>query len=194
MPSFVDFCGNLEYVALDKYDQDKANCLKNIERVYGCSEKKYYNNLTGLLSEHDKGSFDVIVLCNVLHEIDPKDWLSLFNNDISPLLKDDIGFLLHIEDMLSLSPIEKPTYYSDEKPHATFTKPPIGNRRSSQRKNTPDSDGCINGLNGIIARSIILRHGFGNTKATCHYDCRRYYYLYTAVFYRFATGFLFCIS
>ena len=31
-------------------------------------------------------------------------------------------------------PVEYTTYYSDEKPHATFPKLPIGNRRSCQRK------------------------------------------------------------
>ena len=93
---------NLEYVAFDKYDNDNNECLKNIERVYGGSDKKYYNNSTSLLSEHDKNSFDIIVLCNVLHEIDPKDWLELFKEegDITPLLKDNSGFLLHVEDML----------------------------------------------------------------------------------------------
>jgi len=89
-------------VAFDKYDNDNNECLKNIERVYGGSDKKYYNNSTSLLSEHDKNSFDIIVLCNVLHEIDPKDWLELFKEegDITPLLKDNSGFLLHVEDML----------------------------------------------------------------------------------------------
>lgn len=91
-----------EYIAFDKYDCDKNDCLKNIERVYGNADKKYYNNLTSLLSDHDKESFDIVVLCNVLHEIDPKEWLELFKSegDITPLLKDDSGLLLHVEDML----------------------------------------------------------------------------------------------
>ena len=93
---------NLEYVAFDKYDNDKADCLKNIERVYGNANKKYYNNSTSLLSDHDKGSFDIVVLCNVLHEIDPKEWIELFKSDgtVTPLLKSDSGLLLHVEDML----------------------------------------------------------------------------------------------
>jgi len=91
-----------EYVAFDKYDNDKNDCLKNIERVYGNAENKYYNDMTKLLTDHDKGSFDIAVLCNVLHEIDPKEWLELFKRegDITPLLKDDSGVLLHVEDML----------------------------------------------------------------------------------------------
>lgn len=93
---------NFEYIAFDKYDSDKYDCLKNIERVYGNTDKKYYNNMTDLLSDHDKESFDIVVLCNVLHEIDPKEWLELFRTggEITPLLKDDTGFLLHVEDML----------------------------------------------------------------------------------------------
>ena len=58
--------------------------------------------MTDLLADHDKGSFDIVVMCNVLHEIDPKEWLELFKEegDITPLLKDDFGMLLHVEDML----------------------------------------------------------------------------------------------
>lgn len=91
-----------EYIAFDKYDCDKDDCLKNIERVYGNANNKYYNKMTDLLADHDKGSFDIVVMCNVLHEIDPKEWLELFKEegDITPLLKDDFGMLLHVEDML----------------------------------------------------------------------------------------------
>jgi ABC-type cobalamin/Fe3+-siderophores transport system ATPase subunit len=93
---------NFEYVAFDKYKHDESDCLNNIERVYGNADKKYYNDLTNLLSDHDKGSFDIVVLCNVLHEIDPKEWIELFKSDgtITPLLKADSGILLHVEDML----------------------------------------------------------------------------------------------
>jgi ABC-type cobalamin/Fe3+-siderophores transport system ATPase subunit len=94
----------LEYVAFDRYECDKNDCVKNIERVYEKAGKKYYNDFTSLLSDHDKNSFDIVVLCNVMHEIDPKDWLELFKKEgnITPLLKENLGLLLHVEDMLLL--------------------------------------------------------------------------------------------
>jgi chemotaxis methyl-accepting protein methylase len=63
------------------------------------SEKKYYNEYTKLISDHAEGTFDVIIMCNVLHEIDTKDWLKLFRKDglISSLLSKK-GLLLLVED------------------------------------------------------------------------------------------------
>ena len=51
------------------------------------------------MSVYDKDSFDVVIMCNVLHEIDPKDWLKLFQSEglISSLLSDN-GMLLLVED------------------------------------------------------------------------------------------------
>lgn len=90
---------NLTYVAFDPYDSDKAECISNIERIFGESSKKYFNDMNQLLSDHDEASFDVIVLCNVLHEIEHKQWKNLFKADgqITKLLKDS-GYLLLVED------------------------------------------------------------------------------------------------
>jgi hypothetical protein len=48
----------------------------------------------------DNASLDVVIMCNVLHEIPPNDWLSLFNNNLSVIgrgLK-ETGYLLIVED------------------------------------------------------------------------------------------------
>lgn len=89
------------YVAFDKYNDDKEHCMAAISRIYDTTEKHYYNDESILLGEHDNKSFDVVVLCNVLHEIDPRHWLTTFSstNMIASCLKED-GVLLIVEDQL----------------------------------------------------------------------------------------------
>ena len=90
---------NIEYIAYDKFPNDKEHCESALIKAYGSCDKKYFNDFNNLLSVYDKGSFDVVIMCNVLHEIDPKDWLKLFQNEgiISSLLSDK-GMLLLVED------------------------------------------------------------------------------------------------
>lgn len=89
----------IEYIAYDKFLNDKEHCENALIKAYGSSDKKYFNDFNNLLSVYDKGSFDVVIMCNVLHEIDPKDWLKLFQNEgiISSLLSGN-GMLLLVED------------------------------------------------------------------------------------------------
>lgn len=70
-----------------------------METVYGTNLNNYFNDFAHLLSYYDKGSFDIVIMSNVLHEIEPKDWLKLFSADgqITPLLS-EIGILLLVED------------------------------------------------------------------------------------------------
>ena len=90
---------NIEYIAYDKFPADKEHCESALIKAYGSCNKKYFNDFNTLLSVYDKGSFDVVIMCNVLHEIDPKEWLKLFRNEgiISSLLGDK-GMLLLVED------------------------------------------------------------------------------------------------
>jgi hypothetical protein len=90
---------NIDYIAYDKYSADKEQCKSVLSKAYKDSDKRYFNDFDSLLSVYDKGTFDVIIMCNVLHEIDPKDWLSLFKEGgtISKLLSDN-GILLLVED------------------------------------------------------------------------------------------------
>ncbi len=91
--------GSIEYIAFDKYPNDKEYCEASLTKVFGESNKKYYNDFPSLFSDFDKNSFDIVIMCNVLHEIDPKDWLKLFQNngEISQCLKEN-GVLLLVED------------------------------------------------------------------------------------------------
>jgi predicted ATPase len=89
----------IDYIGFDKFPNDKEICKTSISKAYGTSEKRYYNDLTTIFSDYDKESFDIVIMCNVLHEIDPKDWLKLFqtNGLISSFLKEN-GILLLVED------------------------------------------------------------------------------------------------
>ena len=90
---------SMEYIAYDKFPDDKDQCESALTKAYGSSSKKYFNDINSLLSDYRKGSFDVVIMCNVLHEIDPKEWLILFgtNGTISNLLSEK-GILLLVED------------------------------------------------------------------------------------------------
>lgn len=66
-----------------------ADVLRQQSFVSGC-----YNDINKI----KKGHFDVVLLCNVLHEISPLEWIQTMNQ-IKSLLKPD-GYLFIIEDLL----------------------------------------------------------------------------------------------
>ena len=71
------------------YEPDKGNfdLLSKVPNI-----QKIYQNL----SEIPDNSFDCILLCNVLHEINPKEWVETFEQVKKKLVRD--GLLLIIED------------------------------------------------------------------------------------------------
>lgn len=76
-------------VIYSAYEPDKGNSeiLNNVP-----NKKATYSNI----NEIPKNNFDCIVLCNVLHEINPREWVINLNL-IKEFLKDD-GYLIIIED------------------------------------------------------------------------------------------------
>ncbi|PUE32368.1 hypothetical protein B9Z35_02160 [Limnohabitans sp. Jir61] len=90
---------SISYFAFDVYADDKNECLKTISESYQDSESRYFNDDNEFFSSKDEKSIDVVVMCNVLHEIPPQKWLPIFSIDglISRALKDD-GYLLIVED------------------------------------------------------------------------------------------------
>jgi len=86
----------LDYVAFDEYAANRDTCVKNIGCFYSDVEKRYFNTIEELRTKRDDKSFDLILMCNVLHEIPHNRWIHLFK-DLRQLLKDD-GKLLLIED------------------------------------------------------------------------------------------------
>jgi ABC-type cobalamin/Fe3+-siderophores transport system ATPase subunit len=89
----------LDYIAFDPNKDHKADCESAIARIYGNSSGRYFNDPSEVRSSFDPGIFDAIIMCNVLHEIDPALWLELLDPKgvIMHLLK-DTGFLLLVED------------------------------------------------------------------------------------------------
>jgi SAM-dependent methyltransferase len=90
----------IDYRAYDTSSAYREDCEAAIARLYGTADHRYFTRETDLRAQVDAHSVDVIVMCNVLHEIDPEKWLSLFSEHslIRQLLKPD-GFLLLVEDM-----------------------------------------------------------------------------------------------
>lgn len=89
----------IDYFALDKYPKDKEACEFQIQRAYGHSERKWFSSYSQLLESNNKGSFHVVIMCNVLHEINPTEWHHLFGptGEITEILTSD-GYLLLVED------------------------------------------------------------------------------------------------
>jgi Predicted ATPase len=94
-----DFIKWFDYIAYDKFEGNKQACLSIIQTIYPEGDRRYFNEYSKILEVYDKGSFDVVIMCNVLHEIDPKEWLKLFGKkgSITDLLSEN-GILLLVED------------------------------------------------------------------------------------------------
>jgi len=89
----------LDYIAFDKWSDDKTICENAISRAYSDCVNRYFNDREDLQRNMNDKSFDIAVMCNVLHEISPTEWVSTFNEDslLFRLLSDD-GYLLIVED------------------------------------------------------------------------------------------------
>jgi predicted ATPase len=94
-----DVATKLDYRAYDPFDADAETCKRVIAAIYEDSSGRY---VTGELQKSDYsqlGTVDVVVMCNVLHEIEPFKWQELFGSD-GPIVSSlsDNGHLLVVED------------------------------------------------------------------------------------------------
>ena len=91
----------LDYLAYDNSPDNANECMAAIDLFYERIEgnRRYFHDAE-VLKNTVRGSVDVVILCNVLHEIDPVDWVGLLSEEglICQLLRQD-GFLLIVEDM-----------------------------------------------------------------------------------------------
>lgn len=86
---------SIDYVAYDPDPKFAAARGAAIDRLCGEKKDRLFSKIGSL---HDSGRvFDVVVLCNVLHEIAPDHWPRLFASHISPLLC-ATGHVLIVED------------------------------------------------------------------------------------------------
>lgn len=88
----------IDYIAFDPDDKDAEECRTAISLLHEDAEDRYFNDWNSLRARYDEGSFDVVVMCNVLHEIPPSGWGGLFgfSGNVSKMLRED-GFLLLVE-------------------------------------------------------------------------------------------------
>lgn len=95
----IKISGRIDYLAYDSSNTDKAACIAIIKESYLDAQDRYFKSDSEFFERKDDSSVDVVVMCNVLHEIPPKNWLSLFSPEslILRALKDD-GYLLLVED------------------------------------------------------------------------------------------------
>jgi predicted ATPase len=91
----------LDYVGWDNPEGNREQCEQVIKKAYQDTTNRWFCDRQSLAQQHHGKPFDRIVLCNVLHEINPKDWSSLFD-DTSVINQNlaDSGELLIIEDYL----------------------------------------------------------------------------------------------
>jgi energy-coupling factor transporter ATP-binding protein EcfA2 len=91
----------LDYYGVDLFstDENMALCKQRLAEAYGEDSSRYFTSMTQLADALNEASFDVVVMCNTLHEIPPEEWLLYFGpaGKISRLLRDS-GYLLVVED------------------------------------------------------------------------------------------------
>ncbi len=90
---------NFNYYAYDSYSKDSEVCNSLICEYYGNGKSRYFSTVKEYYESEPDGTIDVVVLCNVLHEIHPREWLELFSTD-SLIMRSlsEHGYLLIVED------------------------------------------------------------------------------------------------
>jgi len=98
--TFGDGEAPVSYWALDNSDKDRVQCVAVMAEYFENPSDRHFSSIKKFFEMHDEKSLDVIVMCNVLHEIPPGDWHSILSSQTSLFqraLKDD-GYLLLVED------------------------------------------------------------------------------------------------
>lgn len=90
----------LDYFAFDPYPDNRAACERLIGEHFPVELPRYFNTREEFFGSKVDGSIDVVVMCNVFHEISPREWPNLLspNSLIIRALKDS-GYLLIVEDL-----------------------------------------------------------------------------------------------
>lgn len=93
--------GLIEYFAYDPSRVYSEELKQRVSEFHGSAEGRVFTDIGELTNATGLGAFDVIVLCNVLHEIPVDQWLELFGEKgrFLDLLKDGAHILL-VEDTL----------------------------------------------------------------------------------------------
>jgi energy-coupling factor transporter ATP-binding protein EcfA2 len=87
-----------DYYAFEPHDETAEICERTIARIYGTESDRVFRRKS-LIAEATGGKqFDLVILCNVLHEISPSDWSTEFA--FIKTLVDENGEVLIVEDLL----------------------------------------------------------------------------------------------
>lgn len=90
----------IDYVAYEPWGEAAVDCQKKCDELYAPdNRKRVFRTLEEILTSRGGKFVDVAVVCNVLHEIHPSEWLEEFGqgSDLVKCLKDD-GIVLFVED------------------------------------------------------------------------------------------------
>ena len=90
----------VDYLAIEPDKEKHAKLSQEIDAVYkNGSDSRIFLDESDLSTRIDAGSVDCIVMCNVLHEISPDEWTSLFNPQ-GPMMRTlaEDGYILFVED------------------------------------------------------------------------------------------------
>lgn len=95
-----EFATKVDYFALDGSAADADACKGVIKHFYRDDRPRHFLSVDEVLDQLTPSFFDVVVMCNVLHEISPAGWGGLFSAE-SALLRSIAtnGYMLIVEDM-----------------------------------------------------------------------------------------------
>lgn len=89
----------ISYFAIDDSPKNEETCKAIIAEHFGSESVRYFRSSEEFFSEKDNGSIDVVVMCNVLHEIPPNDWISVFaEGGLVRRSLSENGYLMVVED------------------------------------------------------------------------------------------------
>ena len=96
------FAQRIDYHAYELDDTARSACVDAVTDAYSTDAespiKRVYANEDDIREKLNRASVDVVVMCNVLHEIEPNQWTKIFTGVLSDLLRPK-GYLLIVEDM-----------------------------------------------------------------------------------------------
>ncbi len=93
----------IDYRALEFNADARQSCIGAIADAYElgreAAETRVYESEDALRQNLNEHSVDVVVMCNVLHEIHPDDWRKIFTQQALSYCLKPGGYLLLLEDM-----------------------------------------------------------------------------------------------
>jgi hypothetical protein len=94
----VAIAGTIEYIAYDPIATHRVECCSAMRDIVSDPIDSYFDDISSLAAHLDRRKADMIVMCNVLHEIDPITWPDILQRDVASLLS-DVGHVVIAEDL-----------------------------------------------------------------------------------------------